>query len=57
MMGSIAKLGYKWVTVYDDKWECEGPDLPRLVMKPNRAFRTGRYKVGKLASDGGIRRV
>ena len=57
MMGSIAKLGYKWVTVYDDKWECEGEDLPRLVMKPNRVFRTGRYKVGKLASDGGIRRV
>lgn len=57
MMGSIAKLGYKWVTIYDDKWECEGPDLPRLVMKPNKTFRTGRYKVGKLASDGGIRRV
>lgn len=57
MMGSIAKLGYKWVTVYDDKWECEGPDLPRLVMKPNKTFRTGRYKIGKLASEGGIRRV
>lgn len=57
MMSTIAKLGYKGVTIYDDKWECEGPDLPRLVMKPNKPIRTGRYKIGQLARDGGVRRV
>lgn len=57
MMGSIAKLGYKWVNIYDDRWECEGPDLPRLIISPVRKLRTGRYKIGRLANDGGIRRV
>lgn len=57
MMGPIAKLGYKWVNIYDDKWECEGPSLPRLIITPVRKLRTGRYKIGRLANEGGIRRL
>lgn len=57
MIGSIAKLGYKWVNIYDDRWECEGPELPRLVTVANKPLRTGRYKIGSLLRDGGLRRV
>lgn len=57
MMTAIGRLGYKWVNVYDDRWECEGEDLPRLVIKANKSIRPGRYRIGTLASDGGIRRI
>lgn len=57
MMTAIGRLGYKWVNVYDDRWECEGEDLPRLVIKANKDYRPGRYRIGTLATDGGIRRI
>lgn len=57
MMTAIGRLGYKWVNVYDDRWECEGEDLPRLVIPANKDYRPGRYRIGTLATDGGLKRL
>lgn len=57
MMTAIGRLGYKWVNVYDDRWECEGDGLPRLVIPANKDYRPGRYRIGTLATDGGLKRL
>lgn len=57
MMTAIGRLGYKWVNVYDDRWECEGVDLPRLVIPANKDYRPGRYRIGTLSTEGGLKRL
>lgn len=57
MMTAIGRLGYRWVNVYDDRWECEGEDLPRLVIPANKSYRPGRYRIGTVCTDGGLKRL
>lgn len=57
MMTAIGRLGYKWVNVYDDRWECEGVDLPRLVIPANKDYRPGRYRIGTICTEGGLKRL
>lgn len=57
MMTAIGRMGYKWVNVYDDRWECEGIDLPRLVIPANKDYRPGRYRIGTICTDGGLKRL
>lgn len=57
MMTAIGRLGYRWVNVYDDRWECEGDGLPRLVIPANKDYRPGRYRIGTICTDGGLKRL